>query len=141
MAGAYTFTRTTTIEPEKSNIDVSSLTPPTRDEIIVQLRKHFEEHPKDIVTDEDIFLIADIVSQTFEKLRNEPYTGFAKYVPEKPHMTISIYRDNFTMFDRERYPADYSIISSKDIQCSSICFQMTVVYTTKWISLAYVANK
>ena len=141
MPRVYTFTRTSATEPEDKNYMVSSLTPPTKEEIIGQLEEHFKKHPKDEVTPEDILKIAEEVSREFEELRDKPYGGFAKYNPSKPRLTISMYRDAWTMHDRELYPADYSPIMSTGIKCSKIHFSMTVVSNTKWISLAYISNE
>lgn len=141
MARVYTCTRTLTTEPENNNNIVSSLTPPTRDEIVTQLAKHFAKHTNDKVTPEDISQIADIVSKTFEELRDKPYGGFAKYVPEKPQLTIKMYHDSWTLHDREEYPGDYSPLTIIPIKCSAIDFLMTVVTNTKWISLAYVSKE
>lgn len=141
MAGAYTYTRTSATEPEDNSNVVSSLTPPTRDEVVAKLEKHFAEHTKEVVTPEDISKIADAVSKAFDELRDKPYGGFAKYLPEKPKLTISMYHDCFTLHDRERYPRDYSPLKIINIRCSTVDFSMTVVMNTKWISLAYVSKE
>ena len=141
MARAYTYTRTSTTKPEDHSNAVSSLIPPTKDEVIAQLEKHFAEHTKDVVTPEDILKIADAVSADFERLRDKPYGGFAKYIPEKPRLTISMYHDAWTLHDRERYPADYSPLEICSIQCSTITVSKTVVTNTKRISLAYVSKE
>lgn len=141
MARVYTYTRTSTTEPEDNSNVVSSLTPPTRDEVVAQLEKHFAEHTKEVVTPEDISKIADAVSKAFDELRDKPYGGFAKYVPEKPKLTIRMYHDWWTLHDRERYPGDYSPLEIIPIKCSTVDFSMTVVTNTKWISLAYVSKE
>lgn len=141
MARVYTYTRTSTTEPEDNSNVVSSLTPPTRDEVVAQLEKHFAEHTKEVVTLEDISKIADAVSKAFDELRDKPYGGFAKYVPEKPKLTIRMYHDSWTLHDRERYPGDYSPLEIIPIKCSTVDFSMTVVTNTKWISLAYVSKE
>ncbi len=130
-----------TTEPENNNTVVSSLAPPTRDEVVAQLEKHFSEHNKDMVTPEDISKLADTISNAFDELRDKPYGGFAKYCPEKPNLTVRMYHDEWTLFDRERYPGDYSPLTIIPIKCSAIDFSMTVVTNTKWISLAYVSKK
>ena len=141
MARVYTYTRTSTIEPENDNTIVSSLTPPTLDEVVAQLENHFSEHDKDMVTPEDISKLADEICKAFEELRDKPYGGFAKYCPEKPNLTIKMYSNEWTLFDRERYPGDYSPLTIVSINCSKIKFSMTVVTNTKWISLAYVSKE
>lgn len=108
MPRVNTLTRTSFTKTENNSNDVSFLTPPTRDEVITQLKKHFAEHTKEVVNSEDISRIADAVSNSFDELRDKPYGGFAKYSPEKPKLTIKMYHDSWTLHDRERYPGDYS---------------------------------
>lgn len=141
MVRTYTYTRAETIEPENNNKVVSSLIPPTRDEVIAQLEKHFSEHQKDIVTSEDISELADRISAEFDYLRDKPYGGFAKYEPEKPYLSIRMYDNEYIMYDRERYPGDYSPLVSFAIFCSEITFKVTVVTNTKQINLAYVSKE
>lgn len=141
MARDYIYTRTSTTEPEDNSNVVSSLTPPTRDEVVAQLVKHFAEHTKEVVTPEDISQIADAVCEEFNELRDEPYGGFARYDPEKPKLTIRMYHDSWTLHDRERYPGDYSPLKIIPIKCSTVDFSMTVVTYTKWISLAYISKE
>ena len=130
-----------TTEPEDNSNVVSSLTPPTRDEVVTQLEKHFAEHTKEVVTPEDISKIADAVSEAFDELRDKPYGGFAKYAPKKPKLTIMMYHDLYTLHDRESHPGDYSPLTIIPIKCSTVDFLMTVVTNTKWISLAYVSEE
>ena len=141
MARVYTYTRASTTEPEDNSNVVSSLIPPTKDEVIAQLEKHFAEHTKDVVTPEDISKIADTVSEAFDELRDKPYGGFAKYVPEKPKLSIKMYPNSWMLCDREGYPRDYSPLTISSIKCSTVDFTMTVVTYTKWISLAYVSKE
>ncbi len=141
MARVYTYTRTSTTEPENNNPLVSSLTPPTRDEVVAQLEKHFSEHNKDMVTLEDISKLADTIIKAFDELRDKPYGGFAKCCPEKPNLTIEMYHNAWTLSDRERYPGDYSPLTIIPIKCSTIDFSMTVITNTKRISLAYVSKE
>ena len=141
MPRVNTLTRTSFTKTENNSNDVSFLTPPTRDEVITQLKKHFAEHTKEVVNSEDISRIADAVSNAFDELRDKPYGGFAKYSPEKPKLTIKMYHDSWTLHDRERYPGDYSPLKIFPIKCSTVDFLMTVVTNTKWISLAYVSKE
>lgn len=141
MPRVNTLTRTSFTKTENNSNDVSFLTPPTRDEVITQLKKHFAEHTKEVVNSEDISRIADAVSNSFDELRDKPYGGFAKYSPEKPKLTIKMYHDSWTLHDRERYPGDYSPLEIFPIKCSTVDFLMTVVMNTKWISLAYVSRE
>ena len=141
MPRVNTLTRTSFTKTENNSNDVSFLTPPTRDEVITQLKKHFAEHTKEVVNSEDISRIADAVSNSFDELRDKPYGGFAKYSPEKPKLTIKMYPDSCTLHDRERYPGDYSPLEIFPIKCSTVDFLMTVVMNTKWISLAYVSKE
>ena len=141
MPRVNTLTRTSFTKMENNSNDVSFLTPPTRDEVITQLKKHFAEHTKEVVNSEDISRIADAVSNSFDELRDKPYGGFAKYSPEKPKLTIKMYHDSWTLHDRERYPGDYSPLEIFPIKCSTVDFLMTVVMNTKWISLAYVSKE
>ena len=141
MPRVNTLTRTSFTKTENNSNDVSFLTPPTRDEVITQLKKHFAEHTKEVVNSEDISRIADAVSNSFDELRDKPYGGFAKYSPEKPKLTIKMYHDSWTLHDRERYPGDYSPLEIFPIKCSTVDFLMTVVMNTKWISLAYVCKE
>lgn len=141
MIRVNTLTRTSFTKTENNSNDVSFLTPPTRDEVIAQLKKHFAEHTKEVVNSEDISKIADAVSDAFDELRDKPYGGFAKYSPEKPKLTIKMYHDSCTLHDRERYPGDYSPLEIIPIKCSTVDFLMTVVTNTKWISLAYVSKE
>lgn len=90
MPRVNTLTRTSFTKTENNSNDVSFLTPPTRDEVITQLKKHFAEHTKEVVNSEDISRIADAVSNSFDELRDKPYGGFAKYSPEKPKLTIKM---------------------------------------------------
>ena len=136
-----TLTRTSFTKTENNSNDVSFLTPPTRDEVITQLKKHFAEHTKEVVNSEDISRIADAVSNAFDELRDKRYGGFAKYSPEKPKLTIKMHHDSWTLHDRERYPGDYSPLEIFPIKCSTVDFLMTVVMNTKWISLAYVSRE
>ena len=139
MPRVNTLTRTSFTKTENNSNDVSFLTPPTRDEVITQLKKHFAEHTKEVVNSEDISRIADAVSNAFDELRDKPYGGFAKYSPEKPKLTIKMYHDSWTLHDRERYPGDYSPLEIFPIKCSTVDLLMTVVINTKCISLAYVS--
>ena len=141
MPRVNTITRISFTKTENNSNDVSFLTPPTRDEVITQLKKHFAEHTKEVVNSEDISRIADAVSNAFDELRDKPYGGFAKYSPEKPKLTIKMYHDSWTLHDRERYPGDYSPLEIFPIKCSTVDFLMTVVMNTKWISLAYVSKE
>lgn len=141
MPRVNTLTRTSFTKTENNSNDVSFLTPPTRDEVITQLKKHFAEHTKEVVNSEDISRIADAVSNSFDELRDKPYGGFAKYSPEKPKLTIKMYHDSWTLHDRERYPGDYSPLEIFPIKCLTVDFLMTVVMNTKWISLAYVSKE
>lgn len=141
MPRVNTLTRTSFTKTENNSNDVSFLTPPTRDEVITQLKKHFAEHTKEVVNSEYISRIADAVSNSFDELRDKPYGGFAKYSPEKPKLTIKMYHDSWTLHDRERYPGDYSPLEIFPIKCSTVDFLMTVVMNTKWISLAYVSRE
>lgn len=141
MTRVNALTRTSFTKTENNSNDVSFLTPPTRDEVITQLKKHFAEHTKEVVNSEDISRIADAVSNAFDELRDKPYGGFAKYSPEKPKLTIKMYHDSWTLHDRERYPGDYSPLEIFPIKCSTVDFLMTVVMNTKWISLAYVSKE
>lgn len=141
MLRVITLTRTSPTKAENNSNDVSFLAPPTRDEVIAQLKKHFAEHTKEVVNSEDISKIADAVSNAFDELRDKPYGGFAKYSPEKPKLTIKMYHDSWTLHDRERYPGDYSPLKIFPIKCSTVDFLMTVVTNTKWISLAYVSKE
>ena len=141
MPRVNTLTRTSFTKTENNSNDVSFLTPPTRDEVITQLKKHFAEHTKEVVNSEDISRIANTVSNAFDELRDKPYGGFAKYSPEKPKLTIKMYHDSWTLHDRERYPGDYSPLEIFPIKCSTVDFLMTVVMNTKWISLAYVSRE
>ena len=141
MPRVNTLTRTSFTKTENNSNDVSFLTPPTRDEVITQLKKHFAEHTKEVVNSEYISRIADAVSNSFDELRDKPYGGFAKYSPEKPKLTIKMYHDSWTLHDRERYPGDYSPLEIFPIKCSTVDFLMTVVMNTKWISLAYVSKE
>ena len=141
MLRVITLTRTSPTKAENNSNDVSFLAPPTRDEVITQLKKHFAEHTKEVVNSEDISRIADAVSNAFDELRDKPYGGFAKYSPEKPKLTIKMYHDSWTLHDRERYPGDYSPLEIFPIKCSTVDFLMTVVMNTKWISLAYVSKE
>ena len=141
MLRVNTLTRTSFTKTENNSNDVSFLTPPTRDEVITQLKKHFAEYTKEVVNSEDISRIADAVSNAFDELRDKPYGGFAKYSPEKPKLTIKMYHDSWTLHDRERYPGDYSPLEIFPIKCSTVDFLMTVVMNTKWISLAYVSRE
>lgn len=141
MPRVNTLTRTSFTKTENNSNDVSFLTPPTRDEVITQLKKHFAEHTKEVVNSEYISRIADAVSNAFDELRDKPYGGFAKYSPEKPKLTIKMYHDSWTLHDRERYPGDYSPLEIFPIKCSTVDFLMTVVMNTKWISLAYVSKE
>ena len=141
MPRVNTLTRTSFTKTENNSNDVSFLTPPTRDEVITQLKKHFAEHTKEVVNSEDISRIADAVSNSFDELRDKPYGGFAKYSPEKPKLTIKMYHDSWTLHDRERYPGDYSPLEIFPIKCSTVDFLMTVVMKTKWISLADVSRE
>ncbi len=139
MERVYTYTRTSTTEPEDNNTVVSSLDPPTRDEILAQLEEHFYEHIiEGMVTSEDVKKIADTISNAFDELREKPYGGFAKYCPQKPMLTIIMYHDEWTLFDRERYPGDYSPLEIIPIKGDKIDFSMTIIENTKRISLAYV---
>lgn len=141
MLRVNTLTRTSPTKAENNSNDVSFLAPPTRDEVIAQLKKHFAKHTKEVVNSEDISKIADAVSNAFDELRDKPYGGFAKYSPEKPKLTIKMYHDSWTLHDRERYPGDYSPLEIFSIKCSTVDFLMTVVMNTKWISLAYVSKE
>ena len=141
MARVYTYTRTSTMQPENCEKINSSLTPPTRDEVTDQLEKHFSGHTMEKVTPEDISKLTDEICRVFEDLRDKPYGGFAKYVPEKPKLTIKMYSNEWMLFDRERYPGDYSPLDIISIDCSEISFTMTVVTNLKWISLAYVSKE
>ena len=141
MKKIHTYTRTSTTEQENNSSVASSLIPPTRAEVIAQLQKHFDEHSNDVVTLEDISKIADTVSKSFDELRDKPYGGFAKYVPEKPILTITMYHDWWTLHNREAYPGDYSPLTQIPIKCSTLEFLMTVVTNTKCISLAYISKE
>ena len=141
MARVYTFTRTATMEPENLEELASSLTPPTREEVTAQLEKHFSEYDKELVTKEDIEILTNTICEEFDYLKGRPYGGFAKYMPEKPKLTIKRYSNEWTMFDRERYPRDYSPIKETVVVCSKLNFTLTVVLNLKWISLAYVSKE
>ena len=141
MLRTYTYTQTSTIKPENNNTVVSSPTPPTRDEVIAQLEKHFSEHDKDMVTSEDISKLADAISEAFDGLGDKPYGRFANYCQKNPNLTIRMYHDEWTLIDRERYPGDYSPLTLIPIKCSAIDFSMTVITNTKCISLAYVSKE
>lgn len=137
---AFTYTRTTTKEPEIEDKSSVSLEPPTRDEIVEQLTKHFTNRPQDVVTEEDIFKITDRVIDDFVRLKDEPYRSFAKYDPQKPALSIITYNNEWLLYERENYPVDYSPIRSYMIRCSIIDFHVTVVEYTKQIRLAYVSR-
>ena len=77
MPRVNTLTRTSFTKTENNSNDVSFLTPPTRDEVITQLKKHFAEHTKEVVNSEVISRISDAVSNAFDELRDKPYGGFA----------------------------------------------------------------
>ncbi len=141
MARVYTFTRTSTMEPENLEELASSLTPPTREEVTAQLEKHFSENDKELVTKEDIEILTNAICEEFDYLKDRPYGGFAKYMPEKPKLTIKRYSNEWTMFDRESYPRDYSPIKEIVVVCSKVDFSLTVVLHLKWISLAYVSKE
>ena len=135
----YTKTRTSANEPERTNTVVSSLAPPTRDEVIAQLKEHFSKQDKDFVSPEDILKLADHISQEFDELRDNPPSGFARYLQESPTLNISKYKNDVKRFFSERYLIDYSPLATISIQCSRIDFQLTVVSTTKSIFLSYIA--
>lgn len=141
MARVYTFTRTSTMEPENLEELASSLTPPTREEVTAQLEEYFSENDKELVTGEDIKNLTNAICEKFDYLKDRPYGGFAKYMPEKPKLTIKSYSNGGTMFDRESYPRDYSPIKESIIVCSKVDFSLTVVLNLKWISLAYVSKE
>ena len=141
MARVYTFTRTSTMEPENLEELASSLTPPTREEVTAQLEEYFSENDKELVTKEDIEILTNAICDEFDYLKDRPYGGFAKYMPEKPKLTIKRYSNEWTMFDRESYPRDYSPIKEIAVVCSKVDFSLTVVLHLKWISLAYVSKE
>lgn len=141
MARVYTFTRTSTMEPENLEELASSLTPPTREEVTAQLEEYFSENDKELVTKEDIEILTNAICEEFDYLKDRPYGGFAKYMPEKPKLTIKRYSNEWTMFDRESYPRDYSPIKEIAVVCSKVDFSLTVVLHLKWISLAYVSKE
>ena len=141
MARVYTFTRTSTMEPENLEELASSLTPPTREEVTAQLEEYFSENDKELVTKEDIEILTNAICDEFNYLKDRPYGGFAKYMPERPKLTIKRYSNEWTMFDRESYPRDYSPIKEIAVVCSKVDFSLTVVLHLKWISLAYVSKE
>lgn len=141
MARVYTYTKTSTMEPENIEEIDGSLTPPTREEVTTQLKKHFAEHDQDEVTDEDIKNLTETICRKFDELKNQPYGSFAKYNPQKPYLSIKMYPNEWMLSDREAYPRDYSPITIIPVFGSKILFTVTVVTYLKWISLAYVSKE
>lgn len=140
MASVNTYTRTAAQKPEGIDINVSSLLPPTRDEILLQLQTHFANR-NDPVTDDDISMISERINAAFEDLKDQHYKGMFKYNPEKPSLSINIYNNEYSLFEMERRPADYSILVIDTIKCSNMYFTLTVNQSSKQISLAYVSKE
>ena len=141
MARVYTFTKTSTMQPENIEEIASSLTPPTREEVMTQLKDYFSKHDKEAVTPEDIELITENVCVEFDYLADKPYGGFAKYMPERPKLTIRRYSNEWELYNTESRPRDYSPIKKMNVVCSNIVFSVTVVTYLKWISLSYVSEE
>lgn len=137
----HTYTRTTLKEPEAKDNSFVSLEPPTQDEIVKQLIEHFAKHPKDVVTQEDIYRIADKVTKEFESLKNKPYGAFAKYNPEKPALHIFIYSNEYMLTDFEKEYSKYSPVVNLFVKCTTIDFHITVIEYLKQIHLSYVSRK
>lgn len=141
MARVYTFTKTSTMEPENIEELSSSLTPPTREEVTAQLEEHFSENDKDMVTPEDIEILTNVICQEFDELKDQPYRGFARYNPTKPCLTIRRYSNEWYQYEGETRPRDYSMLKEIIVVCSKINFTVTVVSYSKWVSLSYISKE
>ena len=137
---AFTYTRTTThednVNPQKTSFPIPSL-----EELVNQITSHFEKNPEEKISPEEIRDLAKKIHVQFQMLEGRPYLGHFRFTPSAPHLVITAWSDEWTMYDRIRYPGDYSPLAMLGEKYEHISFAIVVVYAGKYITLNYVPSK
>lgn len=109
---------------------------PSLEEIIEQLSKRLP-----FLSEEGKNTLAEEIKKLVEELKDAPANGvYARaFRPQEVRILISEWDNEYIMYDRMRYPADYSPISmSTAIEVDGIKFHPVLVNNTKELYIHFV---
>ncbi|MCI8546895.1 MAG: hypothetical protein HFJ44_06660 [Clostridia bacterium] len=131
-----TRTATMTTETVEQRTATNELLLPSLEEITESLK---EKIP--CLSEEGTNFLARKIAELAKELKETPASGiFAKsFNPEKVNVRICAWDNSFTMFDRMRYPGDYSsILMPGIIETDGMEFYPVLVYNTKDLYIHFV---